>query len=157
MRELIEANLFGDKVVGEDVAAANGFERFADEARRVMERRNNFDFGVVNFGRLDFDELAGGQAAEEIHDATATNHRKSLLPGGGIAGGFDDSVGTAAIFGEIFDGGDEIGNFVDVDRGAGAEAAREFERSSAAGKRDDAEAAARKHADVLRVRSGRSR
>ena len=42
-----------------------------------------------------------------------------------------------------------IGNFVDVDRGAGAEAAREFERSSAAGKRDHAKAAARQHADVF--------
>src|ERR1700761_3870068 len=99
LRELIEANLFGDEIVGEDVAAANGFERFADEARRVVERRNNFDFGVVDLCGLDFDELASGKATEEIDHTTATNHRESLLPGGGIAGSFDDGVRTTAIFG----------------------------------------------------------
>src|ERR1700743_3993805 len=67
LRQLIEANLFGDDIVGEGVAPANRFQRFADEAGRVMERRNNLNLRIVNFGRLDFDELTGRQGAEEIH------------------------------------------------------------------------------------------
>src|ERR1700722_20910090 len=82
LRELVETDFFGNEVVGENVAAPNRFERFANEARRVMERRNNLDLGIVNFGRLDFDELAGGQAAEEIHHAATAKHRERLFPGG---------------------------------------------------------------------------
>src|SRR5215813_1621528 len=54
LRKLIEANFFSDEVVGENVAAANRFQSFADEARRVMKRGNDLDLGIVNFGRLDF-------------------------------------------------------------------------------------------------------
>ena len=56
-----------------NVAAANSFESFSDEARRVMERRNNLDFGIMNMGRLDFDVGAGRQAAEKIYHAAATD------------------------------------------------------------------------------------
>ena len=66
---------------------------------RVVERRDDLDFGVVNFGRLDFYEGAGGQAAEEIDDSAATHHGQRLLPRGGIAGGFDHGIGAAPIFG----------------------------------------------------------
>src|SRR6202451_868689 len=86
LRKLIEANLFGNEVVGENVATTNRFERFADEARRVMERRNNLDLGIVNLGWLDFDELAGGPGTEEIHHAATANHRERLFPGGGVGG-----------------------------------------------------------------------
>src|SRR5260370_3408206 len=71
VREILKANLFGDEIVGEDVAAANGFERLANEAGRVMERGDELDLRIVNRGWLDFHARAGGQAAEEIHNAPA--------------------------------------------------------------------------------------
>src|SRR6202047_3648772 len=69
VREILKANLLGDEVVGENVAAANGFERLAHEARRVMERGDELYLRIVNYGRLDLHARAGGQAAEEINHA----------------------------------------------------------------------------------------
>ena len=69
MGEFIEADFFGDEVVGQDIAAPDGFEGFADEAGGVVKRGDDLDFGVVDFGRLDFDECACREAAEEIDDA----------------------------------------------------------------------------------------
>src|ERR1700738_4646441 len=69
VREILETNLLSDEVVREDVAAANGFERLANEARRVMERGDELDLRIVNRGRVDIHARAGGQAAEEIHNA----------------------------------------------------------------------------------------
>src|SRR6266403_2383691 len=90
VREIREANLFGYEVVSQDIAAANGFERFANETRRVMERGDKLDLRIVDGGRLDFHARARGQAAKEIHHAAAADHGQSLLPSGGIAGGLDD-------------------------------------------------------------------
>ena len=85
-------------------------------------------------GRLDFHLSAAGQAAEEIDDSAAAHHGQRLFPGDGAAGGFDDGVGAALIFGEFFHSGDEVSGFVDVDGGGGAEAFGYFQRSSLGGR-----------------------
>ena len=36
--QISKADLFGDEIVSRDIAALDGFERFADEARGVVER-----------------------------------------------------------------------------------------------------------------------
>src|SRR5258708_12988523 len=41
--EIGEANLFGDEVVGQNVAAANGFHGLANDPRRVVEWRDELD------------------------------------------------------------------------------------------------------------------
>src|SRR5580704_6034802 len=48
LRQVDQTNLFRHEVVPENIAAANGFESFADETRRVMKRRNQFDLGIVD-------------------------------------------------------------------------------------------------------------
>src|ERR1700732_779761 len=75
VREILKANLFGDEIVREYVATANGFERLANESRRVMEWGDELDFRIVNRGRLDLHARARGQAAEETHHAPAPHHR----------------------------------------------------------------------------------
>src|SRR5712675_2721481 len=90
VREVRQANLFGYEVVGQDIAAANGFESFANEARRVMERGDELDLRIVNGGRLDFHARSGGQATKEIHHAATADHGQGLLPSGRIAGGLND-------------------------------------------------------------------
>src|ERR1700756_5591764 len=67
-----KSDFFSNKVLRGNIAAAHGFERFADEAWRVVESQNNSDFRVVNRGGLNFHFGAGGQAAEKIdHSAAA--------------------------------------------------------------------------------------
>ncbi len=61
LRQIFEANFLGDEIVGGNVAAPNGFERFANESRSVVKRRNQFDFRIVNCRRLDFHVRAAGQ------------------------------------------------------------------------------------------------
>src|SRR5271163_2492148 len=80
LRQVGQANFFGDKIVSHDVAAANGFERFANETRRVMKRRDQLDLGIVNGGGVNRDARARREAAEEVDYAAAANHCKSLLP-----------------------------------------------------------------------------
>src|SRR6267143_4558414 len=63
VREIREPNLFGDEVVGEDISTANGFHRFANKPRGVMEGRDELDFGIMNRSRLDLHARVGGQAA----------------------------------------------------------------------------------------------
>jgi len=112
VREIREANLFGYKVVSEDIAAANGFERFANETRRVMERGDELDLRIMDGGGLDFHARAGRQTAKEVHNAAASDHGQRLLPGGGIAGGLDHGIGAALVFGQISDGGNDIATWV---------------------------------------------
>src|SRR5260370_12680849 len=79
-REIGQADFFGDKIVSGNVAAADGFESFAEKAGRMMEGRDELKFGVVNSGRLAFNLRAGGQAAEEIDYAPPTHPSTRLLP-----------------------------------------------------------------------------
>src|SRR5260370_12954086 len=95
-REIGQGDFFGDKIVSGNVAAADGFESFAEKAGRMMEGRDELKFGVVNSGRLDFNVRAGGQAAEEIHYAASPHHGKRVLPGGGSSGGFADPLADAS-------------------------------------------------------------
>ena len=37
LRQIVQADLFGDEIMGGNIAALDGFKRFANEARRVME------------------------------------------------------------------------------------------------------------------------
>jgi len=60
VREILEANLLGDEVVREDVAAANGFQGLANEARRVVERGDELDLRIMNRGRLDSTRVPEG-------------------------------------------------------------------------------------------------
>jgi len=64
LRQVRQTNFFSDKVVRGNISAANGFERFAEKARRVVKRGDELDFGIVNGGRLDFNMRSRGQAAE---------------------------------------------------------------------------------------------
>src|SRR5260370_19113729 len=111
LREIGEADFFGDKIVSGNIAAANGFESFAEKAGRVVKGGDELKFGGVNGGRIDFDTRAGRQAAEEIHYAASTHHGKRLPPGGGISGGFDDRIRPALVFGKSFDRSDHGGRF----------------------------------------------
>src|SRR5260370_6141868 len=126
-REIGQADFFGDKIVSGNVAAADGFESFAEKAGRMMEGRDELKFGVVNSGRLDFNVRARGQAAEEIHYAASTHHGKRLLPGSRISGGFDDRIRTALIFVQGLDGSADAGRFRNVNLGDRAKPPRDIE------------------------------
>src|SRR4029077_19503398 len=151
MGEIGETDLFGYEVVSQDVAAANGFERFANEPRRVMERGDELDLRIENGGGLDFHARARGQAAEEIHDSAAADHGQRLLPSGGIAGGLDYRIRAALLFGEISYGGHDIADLRDVDGSHGAHAAGNFQRGYATGQGYNAQTATREHADVFQA------
>src|SRR6267378_6636672 len=90
LRQVRETNFLGDEVVRGDIAAADGFERFADKARGMVERGNQLEFRIMDGGRLNFHARGGGQAAEEIHDTTAAHHGESLFPRSGISRCFHD-------------------------------------------------------------------
>src|SRR5882762_7074980 len=61
VREVRQANLFGYEVVSQDIAAANRFESFANEARRVMKWGDELDLRIVNCSRLDLHARSGRQ------------------------------------------------------------------------------------------------
>src|SRR5258708_39842163 len=69
--EILKANLFGDEIVREDVAAANGFERLSNEARRVMGWGDELDLRIGNRGRFDLPAGARLQALLKIPHAIA--------------------------------------------------------------------------------------
>src|SRR5690349_4831330 len=146
MGQVGESNFLSDEIMRGNIAAADGFERFADETRGVMERRNYPDFGIVDGRGIDFNARAGRQAAEEIHDTAATDHGEREAPGSGISGGFDNRVGPAAVFRQGFHGANDVGHLRNIYEGGGAQPAGNVQRGVAARERDYANAAARKHA-----------
>src|SRR5579859_3555088 len=68
LRQFVQGNFFADEILAKNVAATDSLESFANEARRVVERRNQLDLGIVYGRGVDGNVRAGGQAAEEIHD-----------------------------------------------------------------------------------------
>src|SRR5579859_5038254 len=58
--QISEANLFGDEVVGENIAATNSFHGLANEARRVVERRDELDLRVMNGRGFNLHASPGG-------------------------------------------------------------------------------------------------
>ena len=145
LRQVRQADFFGDKVMRGNVSTTNGFERFAEKARRVMKRGDELDFRVVEGSRLDFDVRARRQAAKEIDGSSPAHHGESHVPRGGITGCFDDGIRAALIFGESAHGGYDVGDLGNVDSGDGPEPRGQIERRSAPSEGDDANATAPKH------------
>src|SRR5205823_9526554 len=88
-------------------------------------------------------------AAEEIHDTAAPHHRQGLLPGSWIARRFDHGIRSKPVFGKRFYGSRDIVRLRDVEGRYRAQALGNLERGCAPRQGDDANAAARKHADKL--------
>src|SRR5262249_28729236 len=80
LRQISKTDFFRDEILRGDIAPLHSFERFANESRRVMERRDEPDFRIVDLRRFDGYLRAGWQATEEIHDTAAPHHGKRHFP-----------------------------------------------------------------------------
>ena len=76
-------------------------ERLADEARSVMERGLDGDFGIVQRRGVELHLRAARAAAKKIHRAAAAHHLHGPLPGGRRTHRFDDRVGADAAVGQF--------------------------------------------------------
>src|SRR5712692_385558 len=144
--EISEANLFGDEVEGQNVAAANGFHGLANEPRGVVEWRDELDLRVMNRRGFNLHARARRQSTEKIDHAAAAHHGQRLLPGGWIAGRFDNGVGAPMVIGQTLHRRDHVRNLRHIDGGNRTHALGDFERRQPPGQRDHANASARQHA-----------
>ena len=71
------------------------------------------------------------------------NHSESLLPGCGIASGFDNGIRSSEVVGQRLHGGHDVGRFRDVDYSDGAQPAGDIKRRGATSEGNHAHAAAR--------------
>jgi len=101
MRELRKRNLASDEVMRANLPAHDRVQRLADELRRMMERRFDRDFRIVEGGRIDLHFSAARATAKQIHGTALAHHLERPLPRNWLAHRFDNTVRTPAAFREL--------------------------------------------------------
>src|SRR5579862_213034 len=112
-QNLLEARqrrLSGDVVGGANLFGRDQSEGPANCFRRVVERRFQCDFGVMQAIGFELHFGAAGASTEEVDGAAFADHVDGPLPGFGAAYGFDHYVAAALLRRERADGVDHVRN-----------------------------------------------
>src|SRR5579864_3959432 len=106
-----QRRLSGDVVGGANLFGRDQSEGSANRFWRVVERRFQRDFGVVQAIGLELHFGSTGASAEEIDGAAFPDHVDSPLPGLRAADRFDYHIAAALLWGDCADGFHHVRNF----------------------------------------------
>src|SRR5712692_9418719 len=100
-RQLTQGDFPVDEVAGADLAAGDGIECLADEARCMVEGGLDGDLRVVQRCGIELYQRAPGAAAEQVDRAAATHHLDGPLPSDRRADRFHHRIGAPAALSEL--------------------------------------------------------
>src|SRR5262249_14593899 len=115
VRQLTQSYLAVHKIACRYFASSDRVQGFADEARRMVERRFDRNFRVVEQRRLELDFRAPRAAAEQINGSPTSHHLGTPLPRQWRADGFDDHVRSKLAVGQFTNCCHGIGDVRSID------------------------------------------
>src|SRR6185369_2709965 len=117
----------GDVVGGANLTLGDQSESPAHGFGRVMERRLQCDFRIVQTLSVEIDLGSGGAPAEEVDGAALSNHVNGPFPCFGTANSFDYDVRATTVGSQGAYGFDGVADLGDLNNFAGANSTSAFD------------------------------